>query len=307
MTSGVRAVCLTRSAALRRTLRRTFHATGTDVEFADDLTGADPADAVIVVDRAACTGLGEAGVARIADSRGLIVIGGSIEDDEVLTALRRARWNHAILEPEEPEDTELVVTTTKLRSGDLFGLEKYLAWGVSIDERTVTDYDGKRDAVEAVAASAREAGARRTTVARIENVTDELLMNALYDAPAAALGERATGATPWSTAPGKPVRLRWACDGRHFAVSVEDGYGALTKADILDHRAAARARRGAPRTGSDGRAGAGLGLYFVLAAVTRFVANLEAGQRTEVVCLFDLRLSGIASEACARSLHVFGA
>ncbi len=306
MSSATRAVCLTRSLVLRRTLRRTFHATGTAVEFADDLPVADPADAVIVVDRAACCGLDDARAASLGDSRGLIVIGGSIEDDEVLAALRRERWNHAIREPEEPDDAELVVTTTKLRSGDLFGLEKYLAWGVQIDDRTVSDYGGKRDALDEVAASAREAGARRTTVARIENVVDELLMNAMYDAPAAARGDATMRPDPTTATRGANARLRWASDGRHFAVSVEDRYGALTKADILDHLARARATRGAPRSGEDGRAGAGLGLYFVLASVTRFIANLEPGRRTEVVCLFDLKLTGVASEACARSLHVFG-
>lgn len=301
MSSAARAVCLTRSPALRKALRRIFHATGTAVEFADDLAAADAADALIVVDRDA--GLALHDDAGLAGCRGLIVIGGSIEDDAVVTALRRDHWNHAIREPEEPDDRELVVTATKLSSGDLFGLEKYLAWGVRVDERTVGDYDGKRDALADVAESARTAGARRTTVARIENVVDELLMNAMYDAPAAARGD---GRLDPTTAPaGAPARLRWACDGRHFAVSVEDGFGALTKADILDHLTRARATRGAPRT--DGKAGAGLGLYFVLAAVTRFIANLEPGRRTEVVCLFDLRLTGTASEVCARSLHVFGA
>lgn len=306
MTSAARAVCLTRSQALRKTLRRTFHATGTAVEFADELPVADPADAVIVVDRAACIGLDDARAGSLAASRGLIVIGGSLEDDEVVAALRRARWNHAIREPEEPDDAELVITTTKLRSGDLFGVEKYLAWGARIDERTVADYGGKRDALDLVAASAKDAGARRTTVARIENVVDELLMNAMYDAPAAARGDATLRPDPTTAIRGANARLRWASDGRHFAVSVEDGYGALTKADILDHLARARATHGAPRTGDDGRAGAGLGLYFVLAAATRFIVNLEPGRRTEVICLFDLRLTGVTAEACARSLHIFG-
>lgn len=303
MSSAARAVCLTRSHALRKALRRTFHASGTAVEFADDLASTDAADAVVVVDRDA--GLALADAPGVTGCRGLIVIGGSIEDDAVLSALRRARWNHAIREHDEPDDRELVVTATKLASGDLFGLEKYLAWGVHVEERTVGDYDGKRDVLALVADSARDAGARRTTVARIENVVDELLMNAMYDAPAAARGDATGRADPTASSSGSPARLRWACDGRHFAVSVEDGFGALTKADILDHLSRARATRGAPRT--DGKAGAGLGLYFVLAAVTRFIANLEPGRRTEVVCLFDLRLTGTASEACARSLHVFGA
>jgi hypothetical protein len=39
--------------------------------------------------------------------------------------------------------------------------------------------------------------------------------------------------------------------------------------------------------------------------VTRFIANVDPGLRTEVVCLFDLKQGGRDSDTCARSLHVF--
>ena len=40
-------------------------------------------------------------------------------------------------------------------------------------------------------------------------------------------------------------------------------------------------------------------------SVTRFIANVSPGKRTEVICLFDLKVAGRDAEACARSLHVF--
>ncbi len=156
----------------------------------------------------------------------------------------------------------------------------------------------------AVTAHAREVGARRPLIARIESVVDELLMNALYDAPAARHGVAA------DTRSGQPAadaraQLRWAGDGRYFAVSVQDDFGELHKESILDHLERARRERGKPRS-SDEVGGAGLGLYFILSSVTRFIANIEPGRRTEVVCLFDLKQSGRDAETCARSLHVFG-
>src|SRR4029077_12725286 len=81
------------------------------------------------------------------------------------------------------DEDAIVVTSLKLLRGEIFGLEKYMTWGVSVNEREVRSYDDKRAAIAAVADFARDIGCRRQLVARIESVSDELLMNALYDAP----------------------------------------------------------------------------------------------------------------------------
>lgn len=306
MSAPPRAVCVTSSVTLRRTLRRAFHATGTAVEFLDGVAGSDPVDAVVVIDEPTYAGLDDAARDILARGRALIVMGASLEDHRVVDAMRRDRWNHVIRDLDDPDDGELVVTSVKLASGDIFGLEKYLAWGVRVCEAQVQTYEAKREALLQVTASARDAGARRPTVARIESVVDELLMNAMYDAPAVATGTLPS--TPRRIADlvgDSEARLRWASDGRYFAVSVEDRYGALAKDVILDHLQRARVERGRPRAATQ-HAGAGLGLYFILSSVTRFIANIDPGQRTEVVCLFDLKQGGRDADTCARSLHVFG-
>ena len=130
-------------------------------------------------------------------------------------------------------------------------------------------------------------------------------MNAMYDAPAARRGEPPSPTDRLEPDGTTVSLLRWASDGRYFAVSVQDDFGELHKETILDHLVRARAERGRPRS-SDQVGGAGLGLYFILSSVTRFIANIEPGKRTEVVCLFDLKQAGRDADACARSLHVFG-
>lgn len=299
--TGPRAVCVTQSTPLRRALRRTLNAAGSQVEFQDVVDGNEAGAALVFIDKATRRGL--SGESLDALER-LVVLGDSLEDAEVVEMLRRRGLNHVISDADDPDDTELVVTSVKLLSGDLFGLEKYLAWGVKVADRAITTYEDKREALLAVTAHAREVGARRPLIARIESVVDELLMNALYDAPAARHG------LPADTRAGQPAadaraQLRWAGDGRYFAVSVQDDFGELHKESILDHLERARRERGRPRS-SDEVGGAGLGLYFILSSVTRFIANIEPGRRTEVVCLFDLKQSGRDAETCARSLHVFG-
>jgi len=298
--SAPRAVCVTQSTPLRRTLRRTLNAAGSLVEFSDQVDDTATGAAVVFVDHVARK---ELTPGALDNAPPLVMLGDSLQDADVVELLRRRGVNHVISDADDPDDTELVVTSVKLLSGDLFGLEKYLAWGVKLEERTIQGYEDKREALAAVTACAREAGARRPLIARIESVVDELLMNAMYDAPAARTGTRPDPSG--EPDPDTKALLRWASDGRYFAVSVQDNFGELHKEAILDHLVRARAERGRPRS-SEEVGGAGLGLYFILSSVTRFIANIAPGERTEVVCLFDLKQSGRDAEACARSLHVFG-
>lgn len=239
----------------------------------------------------------------------IIIVGDSIDDDEVLAFLRSRPMNHVISDPHASDERELLVTSVKLLSGDIFGLQKYLAWGVKIHEIDVKTYAEKRTALLDIAEQARVVGARRQLIAKIESVTDELLMNALYDAPAIRKGSsrrtRIDKASEGQQPEAESALLRYACDGRYFAVSVQDNYGELHKDAILDHLSRARAERGRPNMAASETGGAGLGLYFILSSVTRFVANIAPGERTEVVCLFDLRQSGREANGCAESLHIF--
>jgi hypothetical protein len=313
MSSAVepRALCIVRNPTLRRTLRRTLGATGSQVEFVDSPEQASGPAALVFVDaesRRACSSSTLAGVLT-AGGR-IVILGDSLEDDALVKLLRDEPLDHVITDEDVPDESELVVTSGKLMSGDLFGLEKYLSWGAAVHEIEVKTSEEKRAAVHRVAGYSEGIGARRTTVARIESVVDELLMNAMYDAPAAHRKaengrlSRGTGVPPGPATPGGGL-LRYGCDGRYFAVSVTDRFGMLEKKVILDSLMRARSERGRPLQPTPNSAGAGLGLYLVMSSVTRFIVNLDPGKRTEVVCLLDLRAQGKEATSCARSMHIF--
>jgi hypothetical protein len=244
------------------------------------------------------------------DSGRVVILGDSLADLDLIELLRSQPMDHLISEG-TPDEVELVVTSMKLFSGDIFGLEKYLAWGSVVTETEVSTYEDKRAALLAIGRAAESVGAARRVTTKIESAADELLMNALYDAPAAATGvsRRPKAGSMQPSAPldqsGKTALVRYACDGKHFAVSVLDRYGLLDKRRILDSVLRARNEQGRPIAVGDG--GAGLGLYFVLSSVTRFIVNIDPGSQTEVVCLFDLRERGRDAEGWARSLHIFTA
>ena len=179
MSGPVRAVCVTRNVTLRRALRRSLHAACAAVEFVDEADGVGRDATLVVIDAPTHAALSSAARAALATGRDLVVIGASLGDDGTVDGLRADGCNHVITHDDEPDDAELVVTSGKLATGDIFGLEKYLAWGARVTEVEIASYEEKRAALLAVTASAREAGARRPMVARIESVVDELLMVAL--------------------------------------------------------------------------------------------------------------------------------
>ncbi|HWO22041.1 MAG TPA: hypothetical protein VNO30_24935 [Kofleriaceae bacterium] len=216
----------------------------------------------------------------------VIVVGDDLDDDALISLMLEGSVRHLV---EDPRDPTLEVTSEKLASGDVWGLEKYLAPGARVRERVVRGDLDKRRARDEVCAWAESVGARRAAVHRIASVADELLMNALLAPPA----------PPHALPHAMPhAVLRFAADDRTLALSVLDDSGTLCQRDLIDHVRRARRERGRPQPADQG--GAGLGLYLVLANVAGLVVNLAPGRRTEMVCLFDR-----ASASPPRSLHVF--
>jgi CheY-like chemotaxis protein len=310
-----RALCVTDNLALRRVLRRTLSAAGIAVGFVDrceDLQADEetPVDLVVVDSVTSAVAL-PAILPRLGPKAKVVILGGPFDAATAIEVMRQEGFDHLLGRDGDPglEEDEIVVTSVKLLRGDLLGVEKYLTWGVPIHRREVGSYDEKRAAIREVTELAREMGCRRQVVARVETVTDELLMNALYDAPASRYGGR-----PLFQGKGRPgagpvtdevADLRFGCDGRYFAVSVRDAFGELRKSNILDHLERARDEKGLPRLGGEEGGGGGLGLYFILNSVSRFIANIQPGEATEVICLFDLRGGARGYHYRAKSLSIF--
>jgi hypothetical protein len=287
-----RAICVSRDEGLRRAIEQALSAAGFAVDHwehvPDDTSGA----VLVVVDRATREA---AGGELCASAAPVVIVGDDLDDDGLITIMLEAPVSHLV---EDPHDRDLGITSEKLASGDLFGLEKYLAGKAAVGERLVASDAEKRHAMAEVCAWAETIGARRPLVHRLASVIDELVMNALHDTPG-------TPPAPGTRAP--RAKLRWGADDDVIAISVSDAFGALRQRDVIDHVRRARSQRGRPRAGSDAQRGAGLGLYLVLANVASLVINVEAGRQTEVVCLFDRAKGGRPAASLVRSLHVFHA
>ncbi len=225
--------------------------------------------------------------------------------DHLVTYLEDERVNHVVIGDEL--DRGVQVTAQKLLSGDLFGIEKYVPPGTAVQYLRLRDFEGRSNAIDTVLAFAEEEKFRRQTRQAIGQVCEELLMNALYDAPVDEEGrqlfadvdphERTRLGSP------RPVSIRYAATEHQFAIAVRDRFGRLAKSTILAyiHKCLKADDQIDRKT-----YGAGLGLYMVANATAAYVVNVAHDVATEVICTFDraprtpLRLVGVF-------VHPFGA
>jgi hypothetical protein len=289
-----RAICVSSDGGSCAAVERALANAGLTVEHASEVPSGDDI-ALVVVDRAARQAAGDA-LRTIGPP--VVVVGDDLDDDSLIALMLESSVSHLVT---DPRDRDLGITSEKLASGDLFGLEKYVAAGTQVAERVVRGDTSKRRAMDEVCAFAESVGARRPTLHRIANVVDELLMNALREV---VNGERR-------------AVLRWAADERAVVLSVADDLGSLRQRDVIAHVRRARRDGGRPNpspsqipdatppAGTRISGGAGLGLYLVLANVAALVVNVAPGRRTEIVCVFDLSRGMRPSVTGVRSLHVF--
>jgi hypothetical protein len=222
----------------------------------------------------------------------------------LITMLADPRCNHVLCGDLSRQGSEaeqgLRITAHKLLTGDIFGIEKYLPEGTPVSYFRLRDFQGRGTAIDTILKFAEERGVRRQVRSAIGQVCEELLMNALYDAPVDAQGnplfaEVDPHARVDSTSP-RPVSIRYAATDDQFAVAVRDRFGRLAKNTIL-----AYINKCLHSTQQIDRKtyGAGLGLYLVANAAAGYVVNVAHGMATEVVCTFDrgtrvpLRLVGV--------------
>jgi hypothetical protein len=215
------------------------------------------------------------------------------------TYLKDDRINHVIVGDEDMENG-VFVTSQKLLTGDIFGIEKYLPSGTPVHYARLRDFEGRGKAIQTVLDFAEESKMRRQVRSAIGQVCEELLMNALYDAPVDADGKQIFAEVDphdrTKTRSPRPVSIRYAATDEMFAVAVRDRFGRLAKNTILAYiqKCLTSGNQIDRKT-----YGAGLGLYLVANAAATYVVNVAYGIATEVVCTFDrgaktpLRLVGV--------------
>ena len=246
--------------------------------------------------------------AAAAGTTGCLVLVGESDAEDIPKLFATGSLTNLLSHPMPVLAEELTVTALKLLRNDIFGLEKYLAWGVEARTCELHNALDRSDAVDLLARDVREFGLGPRVASMATLIADEFLSNAIYDAPVDAEGRPARIAEPRHT--DRPlegrdqVTLRYACDARYLAIEVADHYGSLDRKTILQYLAKA-AQRGELDKVEFAGSGAGMGIALSYSCCNHLVFNLSPGQRTEAIGLIDVRFKPSELPHAVPSFNVF--
>ena len=204
---------------------------------------------------------------------------------------------------------DLRSTLQKLISGDIFGLDKYLLPSTKVHTRTVTDSMCRSTLNNEVAefAEFQKLGSHISKLAY--GISEELLMNAIYDAPVDEEGNSLYAGVHRSNKvnlkPNEYSELSFACDGQTLAIAVCDPFGSLKKEKFHNYIKKVVRRHEGIKIIDPKKGGAGLGLFKILYSCHALICNSMPNKKTEVISLINIHQQIRDFSKMARSLHYF--
>lgn len=169
-----------------------------------------------------------------------------------------------------------------------FGLQALLDPSSKIQSVRLQRSSQKQDAVEAVRNYLIAAKFQTRMATVIANAVDEILMNAIFDAPIDDIGRPLYKLTSRNTdikLEGKQlIEMHIGYDGKLVAISVVDLFGSLDKANLLSHVTKTYANDEYKVRGTVANAGIGLATVYRTGGSLFFVT--ESRVRTEVTVFF---------------------
>lgn len=203
---------------------------------------------------------------------------------------------------------ELRVTVQKILRKDIFGIDKYLAPATPIQELTVKGSTDREAFNTMVMDFAEENRLGQYMAKLVFGITEELLMNAIYDAPVAG-GHHHYGELPRTTSvelrPSEYSKLYFGCDGSVFGIAVSDPFGALTREKLFQYLKKVLRRSDSTNLIDTKKGGAGLGIFKILYSSHALIVNVDPHKRTEVMALIDIQHQVRDFSKMARSVHFF--
>jgi hypothetical protein len=185
-------------------------------------------------------------------------------------------------------------------------IDAYLDWGFSGYQEKVASTTARDQAVANIQTFINKLQVPKRIAEMFGELAHEMLMNAMYDAPADATGKAkyAQDRKQDLTLPdAEQPTLRMATDGSKLVLSVKDPFGRLQRKHVFDGLA-----RGLAQGEMDtSHGGAGLGMMVCHNSTAAMFFDVVAGKHTEVTGVFELDLNLREFRTQAKSLHFFSA
>jgi hypothetical protein len=179
----------------------------------------------------------------------------------------------------------IVKATMKDRA---FNLQTLMKPGTKIQSLKLVSSGQKQSAVDAAKNYIIAAKFQTRIASLVSNAIDEILMNAIFDAPTDELGKPLYSSTPRSTVmklEGRAeVEMQVGFDGTYVGITAIDKFGSLDKAKLLAH--VIKVYTDEEYKIKTSQAGAGIGLATVYRTGGSFFFSSESRERTEVTVFF---------------------
>jgi hypothetical protein len=201
-----------------------------------------------------------------------------------------------------PRSWEILMLARRLASTTPVPLAAYLDWGHSAIDLEVRSTADRDSAVAQIQMFVGALQAPKRVAEMFGELGHELLMNAMYDAPADDQGRAIyAGDRKAEIKLGEHERptARVATDGSKLVIQVRDPFGRLERRHVFD--GLARGLAGGEMDQSHG--GAGLGMMVCHNASSAMFFDVAKGRHTEVTALFELDMNLRELRTQAKSLH----
>jgi hypothetical protein len=203
-----------------------------------------------------------------------------------------------------PRTWEVLMVARRLQDAQATPpLAAYLDWGFTALDLTIRSTADRDAAVQQIQDFVGALQVPKRVAEMFGELGHELIMNALYDAPADAAGaprfagDRKAAVT---LAPAEQPTAKLATDGSRLVFQIRDPFGRLERRHVVDGLARGLASGELDRAGG----GAGLGMTVCHHAASALFFDIARGRHTEVTAMFELDMNLREFRTQARSLHV---
>ena len=136
----------------------------------------------------------------------------------------------------------------------------------------------------------------------VKLVADELIMNALYNAPMSAQSAKVDRSVNVELPSNKICRLALARDGERLVLVCEDPFGTLNIPTYLAGLSRCY-EDGVKKAMNWGKGGAGIGCYMIFESCMSLYLAVKPSEKTVVACVFALGKGTRARQEMSKSVH----
>ena len=201
---------------------------------------------------------------------------------------------------------QLLITLKKIVEDDIFGIHKYLNKNTLIQKHSFSPEEDRAEISRSVVQYAKKNKLGNYLSRLASGITEELIMNAVKDAPSAA--KKYTDSKKNIIIDNDKLinEVQYAADNNNFIISVTDKFGSIRKETYFQYLKKVLYQDEKPEKILDSKeGGAGLGLFKILYSCHSLVCNCKFMSKTEMIAIIDLKSKLRNFKRMPRSIHFF--